>query len=92
MESILYLLLLFCLPHLLLMSVLVALLQCLLRLWHNRLGHPCANVLNSAMSNNSSVKLSTVSDICSKYTSCISAKMHKLPLQKHVSSIEYHFQ
>ena len=35
-------------------------------LWHNRLGHPCAKVLCSAMSNNPFVKLSTISDICTK--------------------------
>ena len=61
-------------------------------LWHNRLGHPCAKVLHSAMSPYPSVKLSFVSDICSKCTSCISAKMHKLPFHKHVSSTEYPFQ
>lgn len=44
------------------------------------------------MSNNPSVKLSTISDICTKCTSCINAKMHKLSFQKHVSSTEYPFQ
>ena len=61
-------------------------------LWHNRLGHPCAKVLHSAMSSFPSVKVSCVSDICSKCTSCISAKMHKTPFPTHVSNTEYPFQ
>ena len=61
-------------------------------LWHNRLGHPCAKALHSAMSSFRSVKLSCVSDICSKYTSCISAKMHKTPFPNHVSNTKYPFQ
>ena len=61
-------------------------------LWHNRLGHPCAKVLHSAMSSFPSVKVSYVSDIFSKCTSCISAKMHKTPFPTHVSNTEYPFQ
>ena len=61
-------------------------------LWHNRLGHPCAKILHSAMSFYPSVQLSSISDICSKCTFCISAKMHKFPFPQHVSNIEFPFQ
>ena len=44
------------------------------------------------MSSFPSVKVSCVSDICSKCTSCISAKMHKTPFSTHVSNTEYPFQ
>ena len=61
-------------------------------LWHNKVGHPCSKVLNFALSDVSSFTISNVSDICSQCTSCISAKMHKLPFPKHVSSSEFPLQ
>lgn len=61
-------------------------------LWHNKLGHPCSKVLHFAIFDMSFVHVSIASDICSQCTTCISAKMHKLPLLKHVSNSKYPLQ
>ena len=62
-------------------------------LWHQRLGHPCSKLLQSALSSfNNTVKISVNDDICSQCTYCISAKMHKFPFPKHVMSSTFPLQ
>ena len=52
-------------------------------LWHQRLGHPCSKLLQSALASfPSNVKVSLNDDICSQCKYCIRAKMHKLPFRK----------
>ena len=58
-------------------------------LWHQRLGHPCSKILHFALSDVPSVNISASRDICSQCVSCISAKMHKPPFPKNVSSTTF---
>ena len=76
------------------MSIPIVLLLCLLRLYSSitDLVTFCSKVLHSTVSDMFSVHVSTTSDICSRCTSCISAKMHKLPFPKHLSNFEYPLQ
>ena len=53
-------------------------------LWHKRLGHPCSKILHSTLSDFQSVHVPVNSDICSQCPGCISAKMHKHYVPKHV--------
>ena len=56
-------------------------------LWHNILGHSSSRILHSAISEVcSSASLSQVEFVCSTCTYCISAKMHRFPLNKHVQN------
>ena len=56
-------------------------------LWHQRLGHPCSKLFQSALSSfNNIVKISVNDDVCSLCTYCISAKMHKFPFPNHIMS------
>lgn len=53
-------------------------------LWHQRLGHPSAKLLHPAIhSVNPEFTFNNVDICCSSCKFCISAKMHKLPLNKH---------
>ena len=62
-------------------------------LWHQRLGHPCSKLLQSALSSfNNTIKIYVNNDICSQCTHCISAKMHKFPFPKHVMSSTFPLQ
>ena len=52
--------------------------------WHKRLGHPCSKILHFALTDFQSVHVLVNSDICSQCPGCISAKMHKHYVPKHV--------
>ena len=53
-------------------------------LWHNRLGHQIAKLLHSTIQSvNPDFTFNKIDVCCSSCTSCISAKMHRLPLDKH---------
>ena len=53
-------------------------------LWHKRLGHPSAKLLHSAIQPvNVAFTFNKIDECCSSCTSCISAKMHRFPLNKH---------
>ena len=52
-------------------------------LWHHRLGHPHSRVLYSVLKTVfSSLSLSMIDEVCSSCEYCISAKMHRLYLNK----------
>ena len=53
-------------------------------LWHQRLGHPSVKLLHLAIhSVNPKFTFNNVDVCCSSCKFCISAKMYKLPLNKH---------
>ena len=53
-------------------------------LLHKRLGHPSAKLLHSTIQSvNHDFSLNRVDECCSSCKFCISAKMHKFPLNKH---------
>ena len=53
-------------------------------LWHNRLGHASVKLLHSAIQSvNHAFTFNKIYECCSSCKSCISAKMHRLPLSKH---------
>ena len=54
-------------------------------LWHKRPGHPCSKILHFALFNFKSVHVPVNNDICLQCPACISAKMHKISVPKHVS-------
>ena len=54
-----------------------------LLLWHHRLGHPSSRILYSVLNTVfSSLSLSMVDEVCSFCEYCISAKIHRLHLNK----------
>ena len=53
--------------------------------WHKRLGHPCSKILHSSLFDFLSIHVPVNNDICSQCPACISAKMHKISVPKHVS-------